>query len=98
MEARERLIGKWMSIGADGEETTAEFMADGRLEFTFHGETKDQKMLLTYAIQGDDIITNQPSHPREERTQFEFTDRGDLVLIYDGTRTSYQRRDASKSP
>jgi len=39
-------------------------------------------MILTYRIEGDTIISDQPSHPREEKTKFSFTPEGKLVLIY----------------
>jgi hypothetical protein len=30
------------------------------------------KILLTYRVEGDVIITDQPSHPGEQRTRFSF--------------------------
>ena len=39
------------------------------------------KMLLTYRVVDDVIITDQPSHPREARTRFSFDPDGSLVLV-----------------
>jgi hypothetical protein len=91
VETEKLLLGNWESADSDGQKTTIVFTPDGRLEFTFHGETSDQKMLLTYTVQGNVLVTNQPSKPREERTQFDFTEKGELVLIYDSEKTVYTR-------
>jgi len=48
-------------------------------------------MFLTYTVQGNILVTNQPSNPRQERTQFDFTNEGELVLTYDSVETVYTR-------
>jgi hypothetical protein len=89
----ERLLGKWVSDhSAEGEEyTTLEFSADGRLEYTIHLPDRDQIIFLTYGVAGDALITDQPSHPRQEQTCFVLTEDDRLVLSYGGQETSYNR-------
>jgi hypothetical protein len=66
-----------------------EFSADGNLTHMLHAENENRVMLLTYRVDDGTIISNQPSNPREERTQFEITPDGKLVLVNNGIRTRY---------
>jgi hypothetical protein len=85
------LIGKWLSEPGGGEDTALEFMEGGRLDYTIHGVEKDQKIFLTYRVENNTLITDQPSHPREERTPFILTEDGKLVLVYGDQRSTYIR-------
>ena len=90
------LLGKWLPSPSDGknesyEDTTLEFKEGGRLEYTIHGVEKDQKIFLTYRVEDDILITDQPSHPREERTPFVLAEDGKLVLVYGEQRALYIR-------
>ena len=92
-----RLLGRWVSHCEgedpqyDGENTTLEFKEDGCLNYTIRTLGKDQKIFLTYQVEGGVIITDQPSHPQKEYTRFFFTEDGMLVLIYGGQRSIYVR-------
>ena len=86
-----RLLGKWSSEPGSGECTTLDFKEGGCLEYTICGAQKDQKIFLTYRVEDNKIITDQPSHPQEERTPFELTDDGKLVLTYGDQRSIYKR-------
>lgn len=85
----EELIGHWRTDPSD--EFTIQsfgsismnFKANGELIYTVHEEEKDQIGLLTYEIDGNLLVTNQPSHPRKEASKFNMVD-GKLELIYDG--------------
>lgn len=68
-----------------------EFRSDGSLEYTIHGQEADQKILLTYRIQGNVLITDQPSSPKAMRSEFMFADDGRLVLELDGVPSFYRR-------
>lgn len=62
------LIGTWRE--QDGEDEM-EFVPSGELRY--RTPTSDDRvgvMLLTYRVKRDVIISNQPSHPNEERTRF----------------------------
>lgn len=92
MEINDRsLLGKWSSEPSSGEDTTLEFKEGGRLEYTICGAEKDQKIFLTYRIENNTLITDQPSHPHEECTSFAFTKDGNLVLISGDQRSLYVR-------
>lgn len=92
MEFNDRsLLGTWSSAPGSSEDTTLEFKEDGRLDYTIHGTEKDQKIFLTYRVENNTLVTDQPSHPREERTPFVFTEDGKLVLIYGDQRSLYIR-------
>jgi hypothetical protein len=63
----ERLIGKWRSdadfpggIGEFGE-VSLEFSPNGGLTYVIHGEEKRQIILLTYRVEGDVLVTDQPA-------------------------------------
>lgn len=98
----ERIVGIWDIDPSDKDgpknfgQITEEFTGDGTLRHTIHVKSGDQIMLLTYRIEGDYIITDQPSHPREERSRFSFTSDGKLVLELSGQRARYVRRQAEK--
>ena len=90
----DRLIGKWLLVGPAshldaGDGVEVEF-ADGRLDYIIRDAGQKQIMKLMYRIDGDEIITNQPSAPREERSKFEFV--GDhLVVTFGGKRSQFSR-------
>ena len=93
----DELIGVWKSDERDVAElrpygnTTLEFEADGTLRYTVHENGKDQIMLLTFRVEPGFIVTNQPSHPRSEKTAYEFTRDGRLVLNFGGQKSVYCR-------
>ena len=85
----ERLLGRWYGK-LDGDPIALDFAPDGRLAFvTLHGDRR-QTIMLTYRIEDDDLITDQPSHPQEERTEVEFAG-SDLVLEFQGRKTRLTR-------
>jgi hypothetical protein len=67
------------------------FESDGTLRYTVHGIGRDEVILLTYRVESGFIITNQPSHPRPERTAYEITADGKLVLNFGGQKSLYHR-------
>lgn len=93
MDKSNPLIGTWVSDPKDNKPgsqmTKLNFAEDGHLTFTIMDEEKDGIILLTYRIEGDILITDQPSNPREERTQFPITPEGKLVLKYESNTVQY---------
>lgn len=94
----EQLIGIWKS---DPEDETAlesygrvtlEFKASGSLIYTIHESDRDNMMLLTFR-EGEPgfIITDQPSAPHPERTAYEITPDGKLILVFGGEKSRYVR-------
>lgn len=92
-----QLIGKWKSDENDPNtlsnygRVTQTFYDDGRLLYVIHSDEKDQVIRLVYSVDGDELVTNQPSAPVEYRTKFAFDDQGRLVLDQDGERSRFVR-------
>jgi hypothetical protein len=94
------LLGGWVVDPGDEVarahfgDVAMEFDPDGSLRYVIRGDEKDQVMLLRYRVEGDELVTNQPSAPREERTRFCFTSDGRLVLEYKDLNAHYVRGSA----
>jgi hypothetical protein len=63
------LVGIWRQVDPD---TMMIFGEDGQLEYRIVQSTGVQIMKLTYRVEGTEIVSDQPSSPREERTAFRF--------------------------
>lgn len=80
----ELLLGTWISDPEDIESirkfgnVKLHFTADGQIIYTILGEYKDKKMFLTYRVENNVLIIDQPSDPREERAKFQITEEGRL--------------------
>jgi hypothetical protein len=89
------LVGTWKSdptdsagTGAYGE-ATLKFGADGTLLYIVHESDRDQIMRLTYRAEPGFIVTDQPSEPRSERTEYHIGEDGILVLAFGGRKSRY---------
>ena len=96
------LVGCWHLVrtqGPSGLEEGAEIdiLEDGRMSYAIPSNDKWQIMKLTYRVNGDMLITDQGSSPREERTRFVFEGTDTLVLDYGDTR-SWFRRGPKRAP
>jgi len=58
------------------------FFESGNLTYTICSDTVDQVIRLTYTIEGNTITTQQPSAPREEKTQYTIEADGRLALTH----------------
>jgi hypothetical protein len=73
-----QLLGTWRTDPNDGwslreyGEVSLRFEKDGTLVYTVHLPSKEQIMRLKYRVDGNVLVTDQPSSPREERTEFFF--------------------------
>ena len=97
-----RLVGCWhrtrADAPADGEVgVELEFRPDGTLHYAIDTGGRWQIARLTYHVEGDVLVTNQPSAPAQSRTTFEVLDDGSLLLDYEGERSWY-RRGERRSP
>ena len=92
-----QIIGKWRSDPAGAEaiaeygDVSLDFSRNGALTYTIHTEGKRQIMLLTYRIDGDVLVTDQSSNPKEERTRFRITSEGKLFLEHEHRPSTYVR-------
>lgn len=75
----------------NGEPVGLEFLADGRLAYVVLSGGKTQGMRLTYRLDGDVLVTDQPSAPQEIRSPFRI-ERSDLTISFAGTESRFQRR------
>jgi hypothetical protein len=84
------LVGAWVVDETDAQALTdlgnvlLEFGESNGLLYTIRGQDKDQIIKLWYQIEGSTIVTDQPSAPRIERTQFSVGDDGVLTLAFGG--------------
>lgn len=87
------MIGDWFGV-VGGQQIHMDFREDGSVLYEIYGDNRRQTILLTYRIEGDVLVTDQPTRPQEVRTAFRFKD-GQLVLTLDGVETTYERRSLS---
>lgn len=80
------LLGSWISEpkAGESERMQIDFTSDGQLTHTIFFPDKAQKIFLTYWTKNNILFTDQPSHPKEEQTDFIISHDGKkLTLIYD---------------
>ena len=70
-----KLDGCWRRVRSEdtnssGEDIIVEFRSDGSLIYNVVEQTGLKKIFLRYYVDGDEIVTDQPSAPRIERTRF----------------------------
>ena len=89
-----RLEGIWISdiIHETVERTTMTFTKDGKLIYDIWNGEKIQRILMTYRTDGNIIYSNQPSHPKEEKTKYNFTDLNTLILDFEGEISKFKRQ------
>jgi hypothetical protein len=91
-----RFVGRWKQFKDEGTMETGEgvtmtFTEDGKLIYVIHQKDSKQIMNLVFRVDGDQLVTNQPSHPQEEKTNFSFDTEGNLVLDYAGNKSWFTR-------
>jgi hypothetical protein len=91
------LLGRWVidptdetAVAAYGQ-ASMEFRDDGSLVYSIAVSDRIQVVLLTYGVSGNELITDQPSAPQEERTRFSLTSEGKLILLYEGAPATFLR-------
>lgn len=91
------LAGAWVADETDKQaladfgDVLLEFKDNGELLYAIRGETT-QLMLLHYHVEGSTIITDQPSAPRIEHTEFSLSADDILTLAFGGTPYRFKRR------
>lgn len=96
--AQSPLLGCWHLIFADpvlqmNEPVELEFKPSGELLYSVDAGGRWQIMRLTFRVEGEVLVTDQPSDPREERTGFTLQDLYTLVLDYGGGKAIFSRGD-----
>jgi hypothetical protein len=88
------LAGCWRMIRSDdvdAEPAEADFRPEGRLFYSIASGDRWQVMRLQYRVEGNVIVTDQPSAPAEERTAFAIESDGTLRLEFGGQRSWFAR-------
>jgi hypothetical protein len=90
------LVGCWHLVRAEaeldaGENVDMAFRPDGTLQYSIDAGEKWQIIRLTYHVAQGQLVTDQPSAPREERTPYAFDADGLLILGPPGERSWYRR-------
>ena len=94
------LLGIWQLVQSDDlgyQDAELDIREGGRMFYAIHDEGKWAIMCLTYRIEGDTIVSDQPSAPREDRTRFSIEPDGTLILNRQGQR-SWFRRGPKRAP
>jgi hypothetical protein len=93
------LVGTWIVDNADARALTdlgdvlLEFEENGTLTYVVRGLDSDQIIKLRYQVDGNTIITDQPSVPQVERTVFSFSGDRALTLAFGGVPYRFRRWD-----
>lgn len=92
------LLGTWTTdpedraaIEAFGSVTML-FRADGTLVYTIEEGLGVQAISLTWRLEHGELVTDQPSLPREERSEVSMSQDGRLLLTYGGQLSCYVRK------
>lgn len=91
------LIGIWNSDQSNETtknsigKVTMTFTEDGQLIYDIDAGNKLQRMNMVYKVSGDTIISDQPSHPQEQRTKFKIENGDKLTLEFEGEKTVFIR-------
>lgn len=93
---KKSVIGTWELIdhpdsNSDPEERVfSKFTKNGDLTLTYSSREKDSKIFLIYKIDGDTLITDQPSHPQIEKSTMTFNGKF-LEVVTDGEQSTYRK-------
>jgi hypothetical protein len=95
--SRKSLLGKWQFSHAEQgypaqAGATLEFRPDGTLIYAYPGRGGVAIMNLTFTTDQNWLVTNQPSAPRADRTEFDVQHGSTLVLKRDGKRAWFRRK------
>ena len=90
-----RLFGVWNSDEKDDDtrnsigSVTMTFTHDGALIYDIHENNKIQRINLVYKIDGDMIVSDQPSHPKEQVTIYRLENDNTLILEFENMKTKF---------
>jgi hypothetical protein len=96
--SKDELIGSWESDVADRVRRSnvgkarMEFFPDGTLAYVTFDNDKMQIFKLTYKVDGNTLITDQPSSPRSQINRFEIRGRS-LRLLNDSEWSLFKKVD-----
>jgi len=68
-----------------------QFKKNGDLIYNIYEGDKIQKVLLTYDTKDNIIITDQPSSPKKEKTEYQFLSKTRLKLYMNGVESTFKK-------
>jgi hypothetical protein len=84
------LIGTWISDSVEFQGTKMTFTSNGKLIYKITENGNVSIINMVFETSGDLIISNQPSHPRIEKTRYSIS--GNLLTLdYDGVLSKYRK-------
>jgi hypothetical protein len=91
----ENLIGTWKLVKTDKDIDVEDGVAmvidpDGKIVYILHSGKKQQIINLTFRLEKDLVISDQPSRPQEQKTKVTF-DRGYLLFDYADSKAWFER-------
>lgn len=93
-----RILGNWALDPSDAKAKQAfgdiglTFNKDGTATYLINtDDNKQQAILLTYKIEGDKLITDQPTHPKKETSKFLFNKDGTLTIFFENQEARFIR-------
>ena len=93
MTTVQNLIGTWRAIEGPfnpGEQVFYVFNTAGDLTITFRTKDGTQYVFLTYNLEGNTLITNQPSAPKIEKSMVQ-TDGDTMIIDHQGVITRLKK-------
>lgn len=91
------LIGVWVTDRSDVAsiaeygDVSLRFEPEGKLIYSICEGDHRQIAILTFRVEGDTLVINQPSKPREERVRFELAHDGKLTVFSQPVSSTYVR-------
>ncbi len=87
------LVGRWVMVRSRTEQPVhaIEFTVAGDLVYSNPRKSGLERVLLTFELDGDELITDQPFAPRQERIALRLAADGRLVLGEDSAEVFYER-------
>jgi len=91
-EAQIKLYGCWHLVRSVAQDPVEiEFTPNGEIFYSVESNHHWSIIKLTYKVEKNIIISDQPSHPQEQRTNFKIEKDGTLILELNGDTTRYHR-------
>ena len=97
----EALLGVWHLLRSEAlpyDMAELEILPDGRMHYSVREGEAWQVMKLTWCVDGEWLLSNQPSSPREERARFSIEPDGTLMLAFGGQKCWFRRGEKRTPP
>ena len=95
------LVGTWHLERSEDPEADPgveiDVLPDGRMQYSIPASDRWQIIQMTWCVENEWILTDQPSSPRVEKTRFRLESDDSLVLEFSGHQ-SWFRRGAKRAP